>query len=93
MLVLKLDFEDGLFIGSDIRIKVVPDGGRSVKLLIEAPKEIPIFRQKALRKMLGLEAFESLVRAFGERRERKARPNVPRADRNNRHAGMANKPL
>ncbi len=76
MLVLTIDADDGIFIGNGIRITVAPTGGKRVKLLIQAPEHVPVYRQKVLRRILGPAAFEQMLLALDERCGRKARPEI-----------------
>lgn len=76
MLVLKIDSDDGIFIGNDIRITATPIGGKRVKLLIQAPEHIPVHRQKVLQRILGPKAFEQFILALEQRCGRKARPEI-----------------
>lgn len=46
MLVLTRKIGESLIIGDDIEVKVVESNGKSVKLAIEAPKDIPVYRKE-----------------------------------------------
>lgn len=46
MLVLTRKLNESLMIGDDIEIKIVEISGKTVKLGVEAPKDIQIFRKE-----------------------------------------------
>lgn len=46
MLVLTRKIGESFIIGDDIEVKIVELNGKSVKLAIEAPKDIPIYRKE-----------------------------------------------
>lgn len=46
MLVLTRKLNESLMIGDDIEIKIVEISGKSVKIGIEAPKNIQVFRKE-----------------------------------------------
>lgn len=51
MLVLTRKSNQTINIGNDIRIKIVEIGNGFVKLGIEAPKEMPIYREEVYEKL------------------------------------------
>ena len=52
MLVLTRKLNESIHIGNNIEVKVVDIRGNSVRLGIEAPKDIPIYRREYLNEAL-----------------------------------------
>ena len=53
MLVITRKMDEGLVIGENIRITVIEIKGHSVRLGIEAPRSIQIFREEIIKKQEG----------------------------------------
>lgn len=52
MLILNRSINDKIYIGDDIKIKIVGIRGQQIKLGIDAPKEISVHRQEIFEKIL-----------------------------------------
>ena len=50
MLVLSRKPGECIYIGEDISVKIVRIDGRQVRVMIDAPKEIPIVREELLQR-------------------------------------------
>lgn len=60
MLVLTRKLDEGIFIGKDVKITVIEITGNQVKLGISAPKDVSIFREEVLNKIIE-ENIESIA--------------------------------
>ncbi len=52
MLVLTRKINESIFIGDNIEVKVVEISGKSVKLGIEAPRDLPVHRKEVYEAIL-----------------------------------------
>lgn len=52
MLVLTRKLDEGIYIGKDVKITVIEITGNQVKLGISAPKDVSIFREEVLDKII-----------------------------------------
>ncbi len=52
MLVLTRKLDEGIYIGNDVKITVIEITGNQVKLGISAPKDVSIFREEVLNKII-----------------------------------------
>lgn len=67
MLRLSVTLDDWLKIGDDINVIVVGLCGNHVKLMIDAPKDIPVVRNRAREKYLSVEAYKREQRAIAQK--------------------------
>ncbi|MEA3213594.1 MAG: carbon storage regulator [Chthoniobacter sp.] len=65
MLTLSRKTEEAILIGSDIRIVIKRIDGEIVKLGIEAPKNVPIYREEIFNRV-SQQNQEALARAQGD---------------------------
>jgi hypothetical protein len=78
MLVIKMQEDDMLVIGDDVRIYVRQVAGSGVKLCIDAPREVVITRLAAPREAAPGERVDPSAVPQGEPTERVARARRPR---------------
>jgi sRNA-binding carbon storage regulator CsrA len=64
MLALAIDKQDGLIIGKNIRLTLGDISPNRVQVLIEAPEDVPVYRQRLLERLLGPQAFRQFLHAL-----------------------------
>ena len=66
MLRLSVSVDEWLKIGEDINVVIVGVGGDRVKLMIDAPKDIPVSRSRAREKYLSQKDYEKEQKAVAQ---------------------------
>ena len=61
MLRMSVSTEEFLMIGDDVRIVFLGGTGNHIRIMIDAPKEIPIVRSKAMEKRLADPELKALI--------------------------------
>lgn len=69
MLRMSVSTEEFLMIGDDVRIVFLGGTGNHIRIMIDAPKEIPIVRSKAMEKRIADPELKALIPKYHREEE------------------------